>query len=142
MTPGFYDDRGRPVVGVRIALPGLGLAGYIDFILDTGAESTVIGPVDAVNRLGLARERLAPDKWDATDDAFGLGDGTVRLALLDAQYHFPVVSGSPVALARPVRLFTLTSGTQARPSLLGMDVLRFFDVHLAGGRVWLDFRDG
>ena len=46
MIEGSFSDTSPSVQG-RVFLPRLGLSGYIDFLVDTGADTTTIHPPDA-----------------------------------------------------------------------------------------------
>jgi hypothetical protein len=43
----FGNTSGRPFLEGRVALPRLGITGDISFLVDTGADHTVIMPIDA-----------------------------------------------------------------------------------------------
>ena len=49
---GQFDHRGRPCVQGWLSLPRLNIRGEVEFLVDTGADSTVIHPSDGL-KLGL-----------------------------------------------------------------------------------------
>ena len=48
----FGDTSGRPYFEGRLLFPNLGLSGDISFIYDTGADTSILMPIDAL-RLGV-----------------------------------------------------------------------------------------
>ena len=63
----FGNTTGRPYIEARLAIPRLQVAGDISFIVDTGADKTVLMPLDA-SRLGVDYQKL-----DASVDSVGIG---------------------------------------------------------------------
>lgn len=57
MIAGYFETNGRPRVRGRLLLPRLGIGGSINFLIDTGAVSTVLHPGDGV-RLGCPFDEL------------------------------------------------------------------------------------
>lgn len=47
MITGSYGARGRPYVQGRLVIPRLSVDGYLDMLVDTGADSTTIHTDDA-----------------------------------------------------------------------------------------------
>ena len=47
ITGRFGDTSGRPFIEGRLYLPRLGIAGDISFLLDTGADASVLMPADS-----------------------------------------------------------------------------------------------
>ena len=48
MIAGYFEGNGRPRVRGRLILPRLGVVGGVNFLIDTGASSTVLHPGDGV----------------------------------------------------------------------------------------------
>lgn len=48
MIVGELDDLARPYVRCRLALPGMGIADRITFLVDTGADATYLHPSDGL----------------------------------------------------------------------------------------------
>ena len=57
MIFGAFDERGRPYIRGKVAIPRLGASGYVTFLVDTGASSTCIHSRDA-GRVGIPFHRL------------------------------------------------------------------------------------
>ncbi len=47
MIIGQFDERGRPFIEGRLLIPRLGLAGRVNFLVDTGASGMLLHPRDA-----------------------------------------------------------------------------------------------
>ena len=60
MIRGYFDRLGRPIVSCTIYLTQLGVASYVDFLVDTGASVTALHPRDGL-RLGIPFDELAGD---------------------------------------------------------------------------------
>jgi len=63
---GFFDPAlpswPRPMIRVLLYLPGISTRwAPVDFLLDTGAGTSVVHPLDATTRLGI-------DSWDRDND--------------------------------------------------------------------------
>ena len=57
MILGSFDDHGRPFVQGRLFIPRLRVEGYIDFLVDTGADFTAIHPRDG-QRIDIPYSKL------------------------------------------------------------------------------------
>ncbi len=113
----FGESSGRPYVSGRVYIPRLGLAGNVSFIFDTGADSSVLMPAEAVT-LGVDYALLSNPF-----DSFGIGGSAptyvehARLAFADAKgdrvygYDIPLLIHHPTTHALRV------------PSLLGRDII-------------------
>ena len=53
----FGDTSGRPYVEAQVILPRLNISSGVSFIVDTGADRTVLMPLDAV-RMGIDYRKL------------------------------------------------------------------------------------
>ena len=60
ITGRFGDTSGRPFIEGRLYLPRLNLSADVSFLLDTGADSSILMPGDA-NRMGVPFDRLVGD---------------------------------------------------------------------------------
>ena len=58
MIAGYFDPDGRPYVGARVALPRLGIADWVPFLLDTGSDATILHSTDG-QRLRCPFDELA-----------------------------------------------------------------------------------
>lgn len=113
----FGESSGRPYVSARVFIPRLGLAGNVSFIFDTGADSSVLMPADAIT-LGVDYDLLSDPS-----ESFGIGGSAqtfeeyARLAFADANgdrlysYDIPILIHEPAMDAMRI------------PSLLGRDVI-------------------
>ena len=116
LTGQFKDATGIPSIEARVAFPDFDLAAKILFLLDTGAETTLLMPRDA-RRLGIDFGRLTP----SFDLVSGVG-GAIRLYRADASLIFSddenaYVYQATLAIAEP------NPDAATLPSLLGRDIL-------------------
>ena len=44
MIAGRFEQDGRPVIRARVNLPRLGVMGDVDFLVDTGSDTTILHP--------------------------------------------------------------------------------------------------
>ena len=111
----FGDTTGRPYFDAKVILPRLGIRGNVSFLFDTGADSSVLMPLDG-QRLGIDPARLS-----ATDTAIGIGG---------IQEHF--IEPAIVIFANDSELFAyrMNMGIISPspeiidvPSLLGRDII-------------------
>ena len=117
MILGSFDQFGRPYVQGRLSFPGLNLDGYIDFLVDTGADNTTIHPRDAimmgVNHAGLTR---------SARPSIGVGGTTTTyeepavIIFDDGQFLQIYISDVSVAAPRQHNM--------QFPSLLGQDIMK------------------
>ena len=110
--------RRRPVINAPVAIPSQNLLSRITFLVDTGADPTLLSPRDAL-RLGLNLELLQSGPSTA-----GVG-GVTRTVVVDA-----TITLGPVVYPLSLRVLA-PEGPQQRalnriPSLLGRDLLAHF----------------
>ena len=117
----FREEAGRrrPFVTARLSVPSLGTVGDVRLLIDTGADSTVLAPADALF-LGVDVDSLPPGP-----PSTGVG-GTMRTAYAEA-----TVDLDGLMLDVRLRILAPTTAAQRRalariPSLLGRDVLSQF----------------
>ena len=116
----FREERGRrrPFITARLLIPSQSISGDIRFLIDTGADSTVLAPAD-VFFLGVDVQRLPPSTPSA-----GVG-GITRTASAEAT----ITLGR---LTYDLSLRILVPGREQQqalsriPSLLGRDMLSHF----------------
>ena len=60
LTGRFGESSGRPYIEAKIYLPGLGISGEISFLVDTGADTSLLAPSDSL-RLGIDDSLLTGD---------------------------------------------------------------------------------
>ncbi len=115
MILGAFDERGRPLIRGKIAIPRLGARGYVTFLVDTGADSTCIHPRDA-SRMGIPFNRLFDSEIST-----GIGGGSVYFR------EAAIVSFAEEGMERLYAIDLLIAepreGNYEFPSLLGRDVL-------------------
>ena len=49
MIAGYFAIDGSPYVKARVNLPRIGMVGDVNFLVDTGSETTIVHPFDAGN---------------------------------------------------------------------------------------------
>jgi hypothetical protein len=111
----FGDTSGRPYVEGRLSFPRLRIVGDISFILDTGADKSLLMPIDA-ERLGVDFKKL-----ERTDESRGVGG-------LSRQFVEPAIlaftDGSFLHVYQiPMRIAVPNPEIMDIPSLLGRDVI-------------------
>ncbi|MCY4625202.1 MAG: aspartyl protease family protein [Chloroflexi bacterium] len=78
MPTGHFDEGEAPRIGGRLSIPSLTISGHIDFLVDTGADNTVLF-IDDGDRLGLPYNKLPPP----TPGARGVG-GPAAVSIVEA----------------------------------------------------------
>jgi hypothetical protein len=118
------------MVGVRVSLPTLNLGPrVINFVIDTGASTTCLHPLDAV-LIGIAVDRLErATGWARSETRTGIG-GNVRYSVVPAVYGFEDEDGSALVFEQDIRVAQFSSATAELPSLLGWDLLQNFRVSM------------
>jgi hypothetical protein len=112
----FGNTSGRPYIEARLAFPRLGISANISFLVDTGADCTVIMPGDGV------RMSLDDSKLQNVTDSVGIG-GLSRDFNEDAVMAF-TDDVCIYAYILPIRISTPSADIMAIPSLLGRDIIR------------------
>lgn len=118
MIRGRFDHQGRPYVPGRLILPRFNIQGEVEFLVDTGADSTILHPLDG-QKLGLPFGELQSEIVSV-----GIG-GDHRYFLEDAvllfeddtllrEYRCEVLVGKP------------SSNLNRLPSLLGRSLLNLW----------------
>jgi hypothetical protein len=116
-----------PLVRAHLYVPGITTTWQIaEFLLDTGASSTILHPAQAV-AVGFTLDQLqTPQPWDR-EAVSGVG-GDVTNYVLPAGYGFVFPDASTKVLRGAIRVAPLTPESARLPSLLGWDVLQYFRV--------------
>ncbi len=116
---GGYPGRKRPFILARLAIPALTVAGKVHFLIDTGADSTVLAPRDA-GLLNLDLSRLPPGPVSTGVGGQTPTASTPATLTLDA-----------LPFTTTLRILAPTNSQQRQalrtiPSLLGRDLLAHF----------------
>lgn len=112
----FGDSTGRPYLRGRIALPRLGIVGEASFLLDTGADRTVLMPMDAA-RLGVDYAELSEGA-----ETLGVG-GASRNFTEPALLGFAAEDQTLFVYKISLLVAAAASAAPDIPSLLGRNVL-------------------
>lgn len=131
MIAGSFALDGSPYAQARINLPRLGVVGDVNFLVDTGTDTTIVHPYDAGN-LGCPFDEL-----DNPVDAISAGG-------LHTYYAEAAVVSFYDGEARHDFRITLQIGkphpvTASLDSLLGRDILNQLEMEYAPGRGLLRF---
>jgi hypothetical protein len=122
----FGDTTTTPFIEASVHLPRFGLWGYVSFLADTGASSTVLMPLDS-KKLGINFNKLINPKISRTvgGPAKGYMEESI-LGFLDKD------KGRIYAYNTELQIFAPTRDNATLPSLLGRDILNRW-------RVLIDF---
>ena len=112
----FGNTTGRPYIEGRLIFPKLGLTGDISFLADTGADKTVLMPIDGA-RLGIDYTKLK-------NSVITIGVGGEARDFVEPGVLIFVEAGLAVhAYGIDVYVAALTSYNATIPSLLGRDIM-------------------
>ena len=116
LTGWFLDPHESPFIESRVSFPRLGVSASVFFLVDTGADFSLLMPDDATN-LGIDFAQLPP----STDMVGGVGSG-VRIFREESVLRFAdtrnfYVYRIELAITEP------SEHAEALPSLLGRDIL-------------------
>ena len=105
-------------------------AANVPFIVDTGAARTCLHALDCIRYFGVSPASLDPSTWPSPVQMGGIG-GSVWFKESSATYglhrddgHVEVIEGS---------ILIGDMKTSGMPSLLGWDLLKFFNLEVHGG---------
>lgn len=118
----FGDTSGGPYLEGRLILPQLNVQGDISFLVDTGADSTVIMPLDAI-KLGVDYSKLSGSKTSV-----GVG-GIAQMFTESAAVIFLEGSRTLHMYFIEVSIASYTPEIADLPSPLGRDVLDNWRIH-------------
>ena len=112
----FGNTSGRPYFEGRVTFPDLGLAANISFIFDTGADTSILMPIDG-HRLGL-------DYCNLTSGENCLGIGGLSQQFVEPGMMAFTDPGSRVHVYfLDIRIAAPTADIASIPSLLGRDII-------------------
>lgn len=117
MIEGTYDQHyGRPYVQGRLSFPRLGIDGYIDFLVDTGADVTTLHPRDGLS-MKVPFDQLNPGQ--PSQGIGGFADTFEEPAvIMFADGRYVRLYTASLSVAKP------TEYNMTVPSLLGQDILQ------------------
>ena len=118
----FGDTSGRPYLEGRLLLLRLSIQGDISFLVDTGADKSVLMPIDA-NRLGVDYTTL-----EGSAISVGIG-GQSNMFTESGGVLFLEGSNSLHLYLIDIRIPSYTPEISDLPSLLGRDVLDRWRIH-------------
>ena len=117
MISGEFGRTGRPYVIGNLDLPRLGVSGRLTFLVDTGADLTIIHP-PALRYLGVSTDQLTNRAG-----THGVG-GPAALFVEPAILHFTDADRSTVYAYRlDIGIAEPRSANRNFPSLLGRNIL-------------------
>ena len=119
MVIGWFSFTGRPFVRVRVTIPRLGIRRTVEFLVDTGSDSTCVNHRDA------AYLRLFPEVLQESEMTYATGiGGSSRYFVEDARLEFLDTDDEPPhEYPVSLRIADLSDTPMSIPSLLGRDVL-------------------
>jgi predicted aspartyl protease len=118
MLRGQYDAAGRPYIEAFLRIPSLGVEGLVTFLIDTGADSTVLFPGDA-KRLNISESDLSECDRDHSLGTSGPSCDYVVPAVLIVTEE----NGVSHAYSIELRIPEYDPELMIIPSLIGRDVL-------------------
>lgn len=122
MIVGEFDARGRPYVKGELTLPRLGVSHGVNFLLDTGADSTCLHPRDA-RTLRIPFGRL-------TGARFFKGVGGKSSPYFQERAILSFSDGASSRLYEiDLYIAGQSEGNEGLPSLLGRDVINHWYMH-------------
>src|SRR5712692_2409912 len=111
---------GAPYIEARISFPRLRLQGLVLFLIDTGADGTVLMPADS-KRIGIDFRALRnPTVSEGIGGAASGFSEHVVLSFSDRRYIY--------SYALPIEISAPTSHNHRFPSLLGRDILQHWRI--------------
>lgn len=129
MIHGYFDQYGRPYVEGRLTIERLGIHGRVQFLVDTGADSTALHPHDGEVlrcRYDLLVSPRSMGGVGGEQDYYPEDGATIIFYGEDIVYTFTDIR---VNIAKPA------PSNRNLPSLLGNDVLGLLrmDYHRSAG---------
>ena len=129
MIHGYFDQYGRPYVEGRLIIERLGIHDRVQFLVDTGADSTALHPWDG-ERLNCRYDLLVSPRSmggvGGEQEYYSEDGAIITFYGEDTVYTFTDIR---INIAKP------TPGNRNLPSLLGNDVLGLLrmDYHRSAG---------
>jgi hypothetical protein len=112
----FGNTSGAPYVEARVLFPRPALRGLVSFLVDTGADGTVLMPADS-KKLGIDFSSLGnPTTSEGIGGAAPGFNETVALSFSDMRYIYSYILKLEISVP--------TKHNNRFPSLLGRDILK------------------
>ena len=112
----FGDTSGRPYVEGRVYFPRFDLEGDVSFLVDTGADASLLNPGDVV-RIGVNIDLL-----EGSAESVGLG-GAIQCFVEAVWVIFTTIDGTIHIYSSSMEIAPVQPDTLDLPSLLGQDIL-------------------
>ena len=112
----FGDTSGRPYVEGRVHFPRFDLEGDVSFLVDTGADASLLNPGDVV-RIGVNIDLL-----EGSAESVGLG-GAIQCFVEPVWVIFTTIDGTIHIYSSTMEIAPVQPDTLDLPSLLGRDIL-------------------
>lgn len=112
----FGDTSGRPYVEGRVYFPRFDLEGDISFLVDTGADASLLNPGD-VARIGVDIDLL-----EGRAESFGLG-GAIECFVEPTWVILVAIDGATHIYEVEMEIAPVRPDTLDLPSLLGREIL-------------------
>lgn len=132
MIAGYFDGDGQPCLECRVQLPRLAVGDRIRFLLDTGADTTILHPDDG-HLIGCPFDAL-------TNPAEFTGVGGALLHYMEqAVLTFDDMDGGSWRFEIEISIAKPHPVTNGLDSLLGRDILNQLDMEhsFRQRRIWL-----
>ena len=131
MIAGYFALDGSPRVKARVHLPGLGIFGDVDFLVDTGTDATILHPTDASDLYCPFDELSSPSVSTSAGGPHTYYVETAVISLYDGETRNDFRVNLHIGKPHPV--------TNGLDSLLGRDVLNELEMEYAPRRGQLVF---
>jgi predicted aspartyl protease len=127
----FGNTSGAPYIEARVSFPRLRLRGLVSFLVDTGADGTVLMPADS-NKLGIDHKSLRnPTTSEGIGGAAQGFNEEAVLSFSDRRYVYSYLLN--VEISGPTRY------NHRFPSLLGRDILKQWRLVMDADRKQITF---
>lgn len=111
----------RPIIDCYIHIPSLGVGGPVPFLMDTGADCSVLMPADA-ERLKVDRSKL---NYSRTSTGIG-GDCQEKIAPCSL---YVADDDTIYGYRLPLGIAETNPQMEEMPSILGMDIMRYWKIY-------------
>ena len=115
MIVGWFDEFDRPFVECSVSIPRLRVRGTVEFLFDTGAETTSLHERDA-DGMGIPFEQLGLRTWSG-------GVGGISSYFLEPAFLLFNDGDQARIYDIDLRIAEPNQGNRLLPSLLGRDVI-------------------